>query len=647
MIKTFILLVVFSFSITTSAQMQKLFNTKNPDNNYFGTSVSIWGNFVLIQNHEEYRLNHVGKYDLHIFEKDYNEWIEIQALKTYLVEFRKKNAVIYNDMIVFDNNFNYEDVKHNDYIYILKYNNNNKYFEYIDTAFISPNIGYSGFKSFYKDWFIITLRRANIYKTCFYHFQNDKWIMKDSFEYLYERAEIRGKSIIHDSIAISPFRDSIAIYKRYSDAWKLIQKLAFPPFYNPWYEDIFSNDISMSPDEKWIAGSATDSIGYPHKLTYLMIFKLVDAKWELSQTIRHVGNDSLAFGRAVNISDNELLIGAPLTNGGKGTIYQYTLQDDIWVLKGEIKPPPQDTFYGYFGSSIDRHGETVIVGADKDKTYDYAPGAAYIFQIPARDTLEVTICEGDSYTFGDKFLTKAGHYIDTLQASYGADSVVQLYLKVLPSSESFVDTVLCDAGNITIGDSVFTESGDFTVTLKNQNKCDSIINLHIDNSQLEIDTAYISPDYNCNVGKIEIVPVNSDGQYHFEWDNGNSDNPLSSLSSGDYSVTIRDKNGCILEKSYNVPDSIPYLIPNAFFPSGNTNDINNAFKIYKTKDVKIISAEIFNRWGEKVFHTTNNDEYWDGTFRGKAQPPGVYLYRIVIVSPCGEDTKTGQVMLLR
>lgn len=45
-------------------------------------------------------------------------------------------------------------------------------------------------------------------------------------------------------------------------------------------------------------------------------------------------------------------------------------------------------------------------------------------------TISYTICEGDFYTFGDKALTRAGVYTDTLVSSYGCDSIVTLNLTV-------------------------------------------------------------------------------------------------------------------------------------------------------------------------------------------------------------------------
>ncbi|MCR9290291.1 MAG: gliding motility-associated C-terminal domain-containing protein [Bacteroidetes bacterium] len=34
----------------------------------------------------------------------------------------------------------------------------------------------------------------------------------------------------------------------------------------------------------------------------------------------------------------------------------------------------------------------------------------------------------------------------------------------------------------------------------------------------------------------------------------------------------------------------------------------------------------FSRWGELVFETSNQSEFWDSTFKDKAAISGVYVY---------------------
>jgi gliding motility-associated-like protein len=44
--------------------------------------------------------------------------------------------------------------------------------------------------------------------------------------------------------------------------------------------------------------------------------------------------------------------------------------------------------------------------------------------------------------------------------------------------------------------------------------------------------------------------------------------------------------------------------------------------------IRTIYLKIFNRWGEKVFETTNQFEGWDGTYKGVMQNPSVYTYNV-------------------
>jgi gliding motility-associated-like protein len=35
---------------------------------------------------------------------------------------------------------------------------------------------------------------------------------------------------------------------------------------------------------------------------------------------------------------------------------------------------------------------------------------------------------------------------------------------------------------------------------------------------------------------------------------------------------------------------------------------------------------VYNRWGDKVFYATDQNEAWDGTFQGEPSPMGVYTF---------------------
>jgi gliding motility-associated-like protein len=77
----------------------------------------------------------------------------------------------------------------------------------------------------------------------------------------------------------------------------------------------------------------------------------------------------------------------------------------------------------------------------------------------------------------------------------------------------------------------------------------------------------------------------------------------------------------------NCPD---YRLPNVFTPNGDgTNDF---FVPFPYKFVESIDLQIYNRWGQVVFETTDPDIKWDGTHKdaGIRVPDGVYYYIAVV-----------------
>jgi gliding motility-associated-like protein len=57
---------------------------------------------------------------------------------------------------------------------------------------------------------------------------------------------------------------------------------------------------------------------------------------------------------------------------------------------------------------------------------------------------------------------------------------------------------------------------------------------------------------------------------------------------------------------------------------------------------------VFNRFGQLVFSTEQQDKGWDGTIAGKEQVPGTYIYMAQAVNYKGEKVfKKGTVLLIR
>jgi trimeric autotransporter adhesin len=70
-----------------------------------------------------------------------------------------------------------------------------------------------------------------------------------------------------------------------------------------------------------------------------------------------------------------------------------------------------------------------------------------------------------------------------------------------------------------------------------------------------------------------------------------------------------------------LPDGI--FIPSGFSPNGDGK--NDVFLVYGDI-IREIHFMVFDQWGNKLFESNTQTSGWDGTYSGKAQPSGVYIY---------------------
>ena len=106
--------------------------------------------------------------------------------------------------------------------------------------------------------------------------------------------------------------------------------------------------------------------------------------------------------------------------------------------------------------------------------------------------------------------------------------------------------------------------------------------------------------------------------------------------------------GCT-DTAYNTVTVLPIpevTVPNVFTP--NSDNSNDTFFVSHPL-VTNIKGSIYNRWGNLLFESNNNDFSWDGHEEsGKIAPEGTYFYILEITMINGEIREnSGAVMLLR
>ena len=87
------------------------------------------------------------------------------------------------------------------------------------------------------------------------------------------------------------------------------------------------------------------------------------------------------------------------------------------------------------------------------------------------------------------------------------------------------------------------------------------------------------------------------------------------------------------------------LVPTAFTP--NYDGLNDCYGLKYWPYASSFELSIFDRWGVLLFRTTDIYGCWDGKYKGKDQPVGVYVYMIKATTECGPTFKKGTFVLIR
>ena len=71
------------------------------------------------------------------------------------------------------------------------------------------------------------------------------------------------------------------------------------------------------------------------------------------------------------------------------------------------------------------------------------------------------------------------------------------------------------------------------------------------------------------------------------------------------------------------------FVPTIFSPNGIGPQENNKLWVYgKASCIQRFSFQIFDRWGEMVFESTDIQTGWDGNFRERPMQSGNYVYKL-------------------
>jgi gliding motility-associated-like protein len=164
-----------------------------------------------------------------------------------------------------------------------------------------------------------------------------------------------------------------------------------------------------------------------------------------------------------------------------------------------------------------------------------------------------------------------------------------------------------------------------------------------------------------NASTVRLVPFAS-GYHIYNWQlgNGSTSNQqvleYSFANPGTYTITLTTIDTiCNITTSVSQQvtivayGQIEELVPNVFTP--NQDNVNDTWQILNTIDATTFTqfkVEVYNRWGQLVFETTDPKFTWLGDYTGNDLADGVYFWLAWYTDICGRESELkGAVHIMR
>lgn len=154
----------------------------------------------------------------------------------------------------------------------------------------------------------------------------------------------------------------------------------------------------------------------------------------------------------------------------------------------------------------------------------------------------------------------------------------------------------------------------------------------------------------CTGEKIQLSSNISASKY--EWQDGTTAPQLLVQQPGIYSLKVTDQFGCSSRASiaiaYEDCTDCSLFVPSAFSP--NRDGLNDFFSVQTAcRSLTKLVFVIYNRFGQKIFESTDVRQRWDGTFKQKLVEAGTYIYYISFKRTPQQKTefKSGTVTIVR
>ncbi|WP_445722308.1 choice-of-anchor L domain-containing protein [Flavobacterium sp.] len=165
-------------------------------------------------------------------------------------------------------------------------------------------------------------------------------------------------------------------------------------------------------------------------------------------------------------------------------------------------------------------------------------------------------------------------------------------------------------------------SGTYSVTITNALGCKKIKTFTVVDSQIATITTIIINDFEENNTATISYTGNSDYEFSLNEINYQNSNVFNNLSAGEYTVYVKDKNGCgIVTESFCILD-----YPKFFTPNGDGYNDSWQIKNLNKRGLENSKIYIFDRYGKLLKQINPQGEGWNGNFNNAQLPSEDYWF---------------------
>jgi gliding motility-associated-like protein len=213
--------------------------------------------------------------------------------------------------------------------------------------------------------------------------------------------------------------------------------------------------------------------------------------------------------------------------------------------------------------------------------------------------IDSIICTNQKIKIGDSTFTKAGNYAVILRGRAGScDTIVTVNLKAPLIVEQTLNQSICQGQSYKVGDSIFVKSGTYKVFI-NKTLCkDTIITVNLKVTDISVQTVVFNTCPNTQNGRITSSIQNGTPPYAYAWSNGETTANLSNLSAGIYNVIVSDVNNCKDTASVIIKATPQYSYNLSVKQPTCFGDANGEIRISSTEKLSVsFDSVVFNRSG--------------------------------------------------